>query len=78
MQVEEIFIWGKKRKKNQRISLLDEYYYQSPSSVANQNAGFALVRLLGDTKQSYVRPQGAEWIRPDIHFLGPRLNIQCI
>ena len=28
MQVEEIF---------------DDYYYYSPSSVANQNAGFALV-----------------------------------
>ena len=37
MQVEEIFIWEKK-KKNRRISLLDDYYYQSPSSVANQNA----------------------------------------
>ena len=43
MQVEEIFIWGKKRKQNRRILLLDDYYYWSPSSVANQNAGFALV-----------------------------------
>ena len=43
MQVEEIFIWGKKRKKNWGISLLDDYYYQTTSSVANQNAGFALV-----------------------------------
>ena len=42
MQVEEIFIWGKKRKKNRRISLLDEYYYYTTSSVANQNAQFAL------------------------------------
>ena len=42
MQVEEIFIWGKKRKKNRRISLLDDYYYQTPSSVVNQNAAFAL------------------------------------
>ena len=25
MQVEEIFIWGKKRKKTRRISLLDDY-----------------------------------------------------
>ena len=38
MQADEIFIWGK----NERISLLDGYYYWSPSSVANQNAGFAL------------------------------------
>ena len=43
MQVEEIFIWGKKQKKNRRISLLDDYYYFTTSSVANQNAGFALV-----------------------------------
>ena len=42
MQVEEIFIWGEKRKKNRRISLLDDYYYKTTSSVANQNAGFAL------------------------------------
>ena len=49
MQVEEIFIWGKKRKKNRRISLLDDYYYQSPNSVANQNAGFALVHQLDGT-----------------------------
>ena len=36
---------GKKKqtKKNRRSSLLDDYYYQFPSSVANQNAGFALV-----------------------------------
>ena len=43
MQVEEILIWEKKRKKNRRISLLDDYHYQSHGSVANQNAGFALV-----------------------------------
>ena len=49
MQVEEVFIWEKKRKKNWRISPLDDYYYQSSSSVANQNAGFALVHWLGDT-----------------------------
>ena len=54
MQVEEIFIWGKKRKKNRRVSLLDDYYYQSPSSVANQNAGFVLVHQLGDTDKYYV------------------------
>ena len=43
MQVEKIFIWGKKTKKTRRISLLnDDYFYYSPSSVANQNAGFAL------------------------------------
>ena len=42
MQVEEIFIWGEKRKKNRRISLLDDYYYQTTSSIANQNTGFAL------------------------------------
>ena len=36
MQVEEKIIWGE-RKKNRRISLL------YASSVANQNAGFALV-----------------------------------
>ena len=29
--------------KNMRISLLDDYYYLTTSSVANQNAGFALV-----------------------------------
>ena len=34
---------GNTRKKNPRISLLDDYCYSSPSSVANQNAGFALV-----------------------------------
>ena len=43
MQVEEIFIWVKKREKNRRISLLDDYYYETPSSVANQNAAFVLV-----------------------------------
>ena len=43
MQVEEIFIWGKKQKKSRQISLLDDYYDLSPGSVANQNAGFALV-----------------------------------
>ena len=42
MQVEEIFIWGEQRKKNRRISLLDDYYYQTTSSVTNQYAGFAL------------------------------------
>ena len=47
MQVEYLF-GEKKRKKNQRISLLDDYYYRTPSSVANQNAGFALVHKLGD------------------------------
>ena len=40
MQVEEIFIWGEKRKENRRISLLDDYYYWTTSSVPNQNAGF--------------------------------------
>ena len=54
MQVEELVIWGKKRKKNRRISLLDDYYYQTTSSVANQNAGFALVHLLGDTNYRYM------------------------
>ena len=49
MQVDEIFIWGRKRKKNRQISLLDDYYYQTTSSVANHNAGFALVHQLGDT-----------------------------
>ena len=43
MQVEQIVFRGKTPKKNWRISLLDNYYYQTPSSVANQNAGFALV-----------------------------------
>ena len=45
MQVEAIFIWGKKRKKSLQISLLDDYYDIDlyPGSVANQNAGFALV-----------------------------------
>ena len=49
MQVEEIVFRGKKPKKNRRISLLDDYYYQTRSSVANQNAGFALVHQLDDT-----------------------------
>ena len=49
MQVEEIVFRGKKPKKNRRISLLDDYYYQTPSGVANQSAGFALVHQLGDT-----------------------------
>ena len=43
MQVEEIVFRGKKPKKNRRISLLDDYHYYTPSSVANQNAGFVLV-----------------------------------
>ena len=43
MQVEEIVLAEKKPKKNRRISLLDDSYYWTPSSVANQNAGFALV-----------------------------------
>ena len=43
MQVEEIFIWGKNERKTGEFSLLDDYYYETPSSVANQNAGFALV-----------------------------------
>ena len=38
MLVEEIFIWGKNERKTG-----DDYYDQSCSSVANQNAGFALV-----------------------------------
>ena len=44
MQVEEIFISGKKRKKNRRVSLFDDLYYETTSGVANQNAGFALVQ----------------------------------
>ena len=42
MQVKEIFIWGKKRKKNEfRYSITITI---SPLvAVANQNAGFALV-----------------------------------
>ena len=49
-------IWEKKKqtKKNRRSSLLDDYYYQFPSSVANQNAGFALVHYLGDTKSYFL------------------------
>ena len=43
MQVEEIFFRGKNQRKTLQISLLDDYYYETPSSVANQNAGFALV-----------------------------------
>ena len=38
-----LLIHEQKRKKHRRISLLDNYYYSSPSSVANQNGGFALV-----------------------------------
>ena len=42
MQVEEIFIWGKKKEKK-----TSKFRYTmtiaSPSSLANQNAGFALV-----------------------------------
>ena len=38
------YLFGeKKRKKNRRISLLDDYYYKTTSGVANQNAGFTLV-----------------------------------
>ena len=40
MQVEEIFLGEKNQSKTLRIS---------PSSVANQNAGFALVHYLGDS-----------------------------
>ena len=40
---------GKNERKTDEISLLDDYYYQTTSSVANQNAGFALVHQLGDT-----------------------------
>ena len=43
MEVEEIFFRWKNPKKNRRISLLDDYYYKTPSSVANENTGFALV-----------------------------------
>ena len=43
MQDEEILIWGKNERKIGEISLLDDYYYKTPSSVANQNAAFALV-----------------------------------
>ena len=39
MQVEEIFIWGEKTKEKPT----NNYYYQTTSSVANQNAGFALI-----------------------------------
>ena len=52
MQVEEIVFRGKKPKKDRRISLLNDYYYQTPSSEANQNAGFALVHQFGDTKSN--------------------------
>ena len=54
MQVEEISFRGKNQRKTLRISLLDDYYYYTPSSVANQNAGFALVHCLGDTNQAYL------------------------
>ena len=47
MQVEEIFIWEKNERK------------QSPSSVANQNAGFALVHQLGVTNNNYQIPLSA-------------------
>ena len=53
MQVEEIFLRGKKQRKTLRISLLDDYYYYTPSSEANQNAGFALVHYLDDTNKYY-------------------------
>ena len=35
MQVEEIFTWGKKRKKTvtRRISLLNDYYYSFPNDL---------------------------------------------
>ena len=51
MPIEVIFIWRKKTNKNRRISLFDDYYYWTTSSVANQNAGCALVHQLGDTNQ---------------------------
>ena len=56
MQVEEIFIWGK----NERNT--GEFRYSmtitiSPSSVANQNAGFALVHQLSDTKDKITIPK---------------------
>ena len=44
---------GKKRKKNRRIQVLDDYYYQTTSSVAKQNEGFELVHQLGDTNLGY-------------------------
>ena len=53
MQVQEIFIWGKKRKNSRQISLLDDYYYYT-TSVGNQNAGFALALQLGDTNMELV------------------------
>ena len=43
------YLFGEKTKKNRQISLLNDYYQQSPGSVANQNAGFAVVHQLGDT-----------------------------
>ena len=41
MQVEEKFIWGKNERR------IGESRY---AMIANQNAGFALVHKLGDTK----------------------------
>ena len=36
MQVEEMFIWGKKRKKNRRISLLDDYLTIRPVALEGE------------------------------------------
>ena len=49
MQVEEIFIWGKKWKKNRQISLLDDYCYLSPSSVAT--SWVILITIIFNTLQ---------------------------
>ena len=52
MQVEEIFIWGSLLRRG--LFRAVDYYYKTTSSVANQNAGFALVLHLGDTKMALV------------------------
>ena len=41
MQVEEIFIWGKKNKYKPAKFATRLLLLKSPRSVANQNAGFA-------------------------------------
>ena len=51
MQVEDIFIWGKKERKTGKFRY-SMTITNSPQVTANQNAGFALVHLLGDTKKA--------------------------
>ena len=74
MQVEEIFIWGKKTKEKLANFATRWLLLIVPSRVANQNAGFALVHWLGDTNDSYSAANriGIYYIHTEIYTLKSR------